>query len=104
MTTARGGSSPRSFRPGPTERGGLAIHLPDSSETLWVTEMSGSRLIAPVSAGRDPLRGWRSRYDTQFTPAWSTGFEATGVRDHKFRTLFSFGDEPPFAPFDNPFQ
>ena len=95
---------PEEIVPTPTESGGLAVELPGSTSALWVVERSGSALIAPVTAQREPvLRGWRSKHDLQFTPAWSTGFEAIGVRAKEFRTLFCIGDEAPTGPFDHPF-
>jgi hypothetical protein len=78
--------------------GRLAIALPHSADTLWVTELEASRTIAPVTAQRGPLRGWRSRVALELTPAWSTGFEVRAVRRHTFRTLFHFGDPPGGAP------
>jgi glycosyltransferase involved in cell wall biosynthesis len=96
---------PEEIEPRATDYSGLAVEMLGSTGTLWVTELCGSGLIAPVKAQRDPLlRGWRSKYDLQFTPAWSTGFEAVGVRDHEFRTLFSFSDQRPAGPFDHPFD
>lgn len=86
-----------------TGRTGLVIDLAGSAEPLWVNELGGSALIAPVSGGRRPLRGWRSKFDMQFTPAWSTGYLAQGVRRHTFRTLFHFGVRARTEPFDHPF-
>jgi hypothetical protein len=95
---------PEELPPCPADEGGAVIELPGSSERLWVTDLGGADLITPVSAGRDPLRGWRSRFDTQFTPAWSTGFEVGGVRGYEFRTMFRFGDEPPAGAPAHPFE
>lgn len=95
---------PADLHPRPDAVGRLAIDLPHSPDTLWVTELGRSRTIAPVSGQQKPLRGWRSRYDRQFTPAWSTGFEATDVQDHTFRTLFHFGRQPRATPFPHPFE
>jgi hypothetical protein len=64
-------------------------------DPLWVVELGGSPAIDPVSGQEDPLRGWRSRKDLEFTPAWSLGFEALATTQHEFRTLFSFGPQPP---------
>jgi hypothetical protein len=71
---------------------------------LWVTELGGSATMTPVSGRRKPLRGWRSMADLEFTPAWSTGFQATNVRSHTFRTLFHFGPEPRSTPMPHPFD
>jgi hypothetical protein len=95
---------PEQVRPRVADDGGLGIDVPGVDETLWVSDLAGgSSLIAPVTAARDPFRGWRSRYDLEFTPAWSTGFEVESVREYTFRTLFSFGDRPATRPFENPF-
>ncbi|HZM84289.1 MAG TPA: heparinase II/III family protein, partial [Candidatus Limnocylindrales bacterium] len=84
--------------------GAMAIALPGTKEALWVTQWGGACLIGPVSGAKEPLRGWRSRMDLNFEPAWSMGYEAAGVREHTFTTLFQFsGDRPPTTP-DHPFE
>jgi hypothetical protein len=94
---------PYELRPRPIEVGRLAIDVPDSDDTLWVTELGGNRTIPVVAGRRDPMRGWRSKVDLEATPAWSTGFHTSRVRRHTFRTLFHFGPEPRRAPFRHPF-
>jgi glycosyltransferase involved in cell wall biosynthesis len=74
-----------------------------SPETLHVCDLAGGNLITPVRGQRDPLRGWRSRRDREFTPAWSTGFEVIAVRDWVFRSMFHFG-EPAHDEPDHPFR
>jgi glycosyltransferase involved in cell wall biosynthesis len=78
----------------------------DRSERLEVAELSGARLIPPVSGQRDPvMRGWRSKQDLQVTPAWSTGYEVTRMPNFVFRTLFRLDGGPmiePVHPFDGP--
>jgi glycosyltransferase involved in cell wall biosynthesis len=78
----------------PSGENGVQVELPCSG-TLWIVEFGGSELIAPVTAQRDPLRGWRSKQDLQLTPTWSIGHERLRSRSHVFRTFFSFGAECP---------
>ena len=80
------------------------VELAGPDDALWVVELNGATPIAPVSGGRDPLRGWRSRYDTEFEPAWSFGFLAEQRREYTFRTLFSFGRSQPTGVVEHPFD
>lgn len=87
--------------------GDLALRAGDGGElraelaggrAVQVRELSSSLLIDPVAGKAEPMRGWRSKCDLELVPAWSTGFEAIGVRDHVFRTLFRFDNEPMHEP------
>jgi len=71
---------------------------------LWVVEFSGSVLIDPVAGQSDPMRGWRSKHDLEFTPAWSCGYLAAGRHEHEFVTLFSFSVGLPRDVPDHPFD
>ena len=94
---------PADLRPRSAGAGRLRVDWPGAGEPLWITELNGSPTIAPVSGQTKPLRGWRSRGDRQFTPAWSTGFQAADRSRHVFRTLFHFGTEPRTTAFPHPF-
>jgi hypothetical protein len=95
---------PEDLRPKNAGTGRLKIGWPGSPEALWVTELNGSKAITPASGQRSPLRGWRSKGDRLFTPAWSTGFQALDRRRYTFRTLFHFGAEPRTKAFPHPFD
>ncbi|MEV0274245.1 heparinase II/III family protein, partial [Hamadaea sp. NPDC050747] len=94
---------PEEVTPEVQEDGGLGISVPTADRRLWLREHSGSTLIEPVKGQQEPLRGWRSKVDLRFTPAWSVGFEVLGVSDHEFRTVFCFADTLDAGVQDNPF-
>jgi hypothetical protein len=94
---------PEALRPVADGTGRLRVGWPDSGDFLWITELNRSATVTPLSGHRKPLRGWRSRGDRQFTPSWSTGFQALNRKKHVFRTLFHFGAEPRTTPFQHPF-
>jgi hypothetical protein len=94
---------PEGLRPVADGTGRLRLGWPDSGDFLWITELNRSATVTPLSGHRKPLRGWRSRGDRQFTPSWSTGFQALNRKKHVFRTLFHFGAEPRTTPFQHPF-
>jgi hypothetical protein len=87
----------------PSREAGLIFGLAGSSRMLWVQTYSTNALTAPVRGQLEPLRGWRSRIDLQFTPVWSFSCEAPRRRRHKFETLLTIGssapDELPSHPF-----
>ena len=82
----------------------LAVDLGDDREQLWVEELSSATLIPPVRGQTSPLRGWRSRQDLEFEPAWSTGAEVARTSAHTFRTLLHFGGSPRRAAPEHPFS
>lgn len=90
--------------PRPSEAGSCALSfdLPGSTERLWMRGFSGADLVPPATGQRDPLRGWRSQQDREFTPATSVGYRAGGER-HTFVTLLAFGKECPTDVPPHPF-
>jgi hypothetical protein len=55
---------------------------------ITVRSFDDSSLVLPVRGQVAPLRGWRSKQDGEFTPAWSFACEATNRQSHTFDTAF----------------
>lgn len=49
----------------------------------------GTLLVPPVRAQVEPMRGWRSRVDYEFTPAWSLGFDVTSQTSRTIKTVMT---------------
>jgi hypothetical protein len=82
----------------------VEVEVAGSEDPLWIADLAGSRALDPVSGQEDPLRGWRSKRDLQFTPAWSIGFEALATAQHEFEVLFCFAPQAPTRVPAHPFE
>lgn len=69
----------------------VSFLLPDG-RSFHVINRCGSELVEPVKGQSEPLRGWRSEADYEFTPAWSMGFRQFERVQHSFSTLFCFDE------------
>lgn len=63
-----------------------------SGRALHVSPQGEAELVPPVKGQQEPLRGWRSMVDYEFTPAWSMAYRIAGRTAHTFRTVLSFDD------------
>ncbi len=66
-----------------------------SGRSLQIESLDGAQLVEPVLGQQSPLRGWRSRVDYEFAPAWSLAHHVESTTDHVFRTLLSIDGSRP---------
>lgn len=64
----------------------LVIKLVGGSHEIEV--LSTGSLVKPVRGQKDPLRGWRSRYDLSLEPVWNFGFSGGSNRRRTMQTTF----------------
>lgn len=68
--------------------GRVTFALPNG-RLLQIDIPAGTTLIDPVYGQTEPLRGWRSTIDYEFTPAWSLGFSVTAQGSRSLRTVMT---------------
>lgn len=84
---------PEELRDPSVEGGRVTFLLPDG-RPLYVSALRETDVVPPAKGQRNPLRGWRSKMDEEFTPAWSLAHEGRKKERHVFLTLLSLDQLP----------
>ncbi len=82
----------------PRSTDGQVTFTLSNGRALHISALHKAELVAPVKGQEEPMRGWRSMVDYEFTPAWSMGHRVSDRMSHHFKTLLSIDGVP--APQD----